>query len=92
MEIGLNIFLEFAYRDDLRTANIIVDDEDGVTCLVIDKGSFTLLINPIDEVRTRYDDAEKYRKKYEIFQSSYYYFLYIIFSDLTLYVFFIISD
>jgi cGMP-dependent protein kinase len=47
----------------LRTANIIVDDEDGVTCLVIDKESFNLLISPLDEVRTRYDDAEKYRKK-----------------------------
>lgn len=38
-------FCNLYYRDDLRTANIIVDDEDGATCLVIDKESFNLLSN-----------------------------------------------
>ena len=51
------------HRDDLRTANIIVDDEDGVTCLVIDREAFDQLISNIEEVRTRYDDATANRKK-----------------------------
>ncbi|CAG7830151.1 unnamed protein product [Allacma fusca] len=49
--------------DDLRTANIICDDEDGVNCLVIDREAFDQLISNIEEVRTRYDDATSNRKK-----------------------------
>lgn len=49
--------------DDLRTANILADDEDGVSCLVIDREAFDQLISSLEEVRTRYDDDEKHRKK-----------------------------
>jgi len=49
--------------DDLRTANIIADDKAGVTCLVIDKEAFHQIISALDEVRTRYDDDQKHRKK-----------------------------
>jgi len=46
--------------EDIRTANIIADDPEGVTCLVIDRESFNQLISGLDEIRTKYqqpDDA-----------------------------------
>lgn len=49
--------------DDLRTANIIADDENGVSCLVIDRETFNQLISNLDEIRTRYDDEGVERKK-----------------------------
>ncbi|XP_023294598.2 cGMP-dependent protein kinase, isozyme 2 forms cD4/T1/T3A/T3B isoform X3 [Lucilia cuprina] len=42
--------------DDLRTANIICDSPDGVTCLVIDRETFNQLISNLDEIKHRYDD------------------------------------
>ncbi|KAJ1529379.1 hypothetical protein ONE63_006165 [Megalurothrips usitatus] len=42
--------------DDLRTANIVADDPDGVCCLVIDRETFNQLISSLDEIRTRYRD------------------------------------
>jgi len=42
--------------DDLRTANIICDSQEGVTCLVIDRETFNQLISNLDEVKNRYND------------------------------------
>ncbi|CAH1167226.1 unnamed protein product [Phyllotreta striolata] len=49
--------------DDLRTANVIVDDPEGVTTLVIDRETFNQLISDLDEIRTKYkdDNLEKRR-------------------------------
>ncbi|CAB0011708.1 unnamed protein product, partial [Nesidiocoris tenuis] len=49
--------------DDLRTANIIVDDPEGVSCLVIDRETFNQLISGLDEIRTRYKDEVTDRKR-----------------------------
>lgn len=50
--------------EDLRTANIVADDPEGVTCLVIDRDSFHQLISHIDEIKTkRYDEDASFRKK-----------------------------
>lgn len=55
---------EFCYcRDDLRTANIIVDDPEGVTALVIDRETFNQLISDLDEIRTKYKDEYTDRKR-----------------------------
>lgn len=57
----LNGYLFFS--DDLRTANIIVDDPEGVTCLVIDRDTYLQLISNLDEVRTKYiDDVDDRRR------------------------------
>uniref|UniRef100_A0AAR5PBY1 cGMP-dependent protein kinase n=1 Tax=Dendroctonus ponderosae TaxID=77166 RepID=A0AAR5PBY1_DENPD len=51
------------HGDDLRTANIIVDDPEGVTCLVIDRDTYLQLISNLDEVRTKYvDDIDDRRR------------------------------
>ncbi|KAL1497632.1 hypothetical protein ABEB36_008558 [Hypothenemus hampei] len=56
------------HGDDLRTANIIVDDPEGVTCLVIDRDTYLQLISNLDEVRTRYiDDVDDRRRLNEEF-------------------------
>ncbi|XP_025412180.1 cGMP-dependent protein kinase, isozyme 2 forms cD4/T1/T3A/T3B isoform X3 [Sipha flava] len=44
--------------EDLRTANIIACDPDGVSCLVIDRETFNQLISGLDEIRTRYKDDD----------------------------------
>ncbi|KAK7791456.1 hypothetical protein R5R35_001379 [Gryllus longicercus] len=49
--------------DDLRTANIIADDPDGVTCLVIDRETFNQLISNLDEIRTSYKDEGVERRR-----------------------------
>ncbi|EAT40455.1 AAEL007826-PA [Aedes aegypti] len=56
--------------DDLRTANIICDSPEGVTCLVIDRDTFNQLISNLDEIKNRYnDDAVSEKKKiYEEFR------------------------
>ncbi|XP_065090721.1 cGMP-dependent protein kinase 1 isoform X3 [Ochlerotatus camptorhynchus] len=56
--------------DDLRTANIICDSPEGVTCLVIDRDTFNQLISNLDEIKNRYnDDAVSAKKKiYEEFR------------------------
>ncbi|CAH0564053.1 unnamed protein product [Brassicogethes aeneus] len=49
--------------DDLRTANIIVDDPEGVCCLVIDRETFNQLISNLDEIRTKYKDESNDRRR-----------------------------
>ncbi|XP_075215206.1 cGMP-dependent protein kinase for isoform X2 [Lycorma delicatula] len=49
--------------DDLRTANIVADDPEGVTCLVIDRETFNQLISSLDEIRTRYKDEGIERRR-----------------------------
>ena len=50
-------------REDIRTANIIADDPEGVSCLVIDRESFNQLISGLAEIRTKYvDDGNASRK------------------------------
>ncbi|CAB3371559.1 Hypothetical predicted protein [Cloeon dipterum] len=49
--------------DDLRTANIIADDAEGVSCLVIDRETFNQLISGLDEIRTRYKDEVVERRR-----------------------------
>ncbi|XP_046753311.1 cGMP-dependent protein kinase, isozyme 2 forms cD5/T2 isoform X2 [Diprion similis] len=49
--------------DDLRTANIIADDPDGVSCLVIDQETFKQLISSLDEIKTRYRDELVVRRR-----------------------------
>ncbi|XP_054723971.1 cGMP-dependent protein kinase, isozyme 2 forms cD4/T1/T3A/T3B-like isoform X2 [Uloborus diversus] len=50
--------------EDVRTANIVADDLEGVTCLVIDRESFHQLISHIDEIKLkRYDEDISFRKK-----------------------------
>lgn len=63
--------------EDVRTANIIADDPDGVTCLVIDRESFNQLISNIDEIKAkRYD--EEIRPKRRVYEE----FLGLTLSDL----------
>ena len=50
--------------DDLRTANIIADEQEGVTCLVIDRETFNQLISSLDEIRTRYKDEGVERRRW----------------------------
>ncbi|KAJ8910800.1 hypothetical protein NQ315_014508 [Exocentrus adspersus] len=49
--------------DDLRTANIIVDDPEGVSTLVIDRETFNQLISNLDEIRTKYKDEQTDRRR-----------------------------
>ncbi|XP_050511705.1 cGMP-dependent protein kinase, isozyme 2 forms cD4/T1/T3A/T3B isoform X2 [Diabrotica virgifera virgifera] len=49
--------------DDLRTANVIVDDPEGVTTLVIDRETFNQLISNLDEIRTKYKDENIERRR-----------------------------
>ncbi|XP_055386691.1 cGMP-dependent protein kinase, isozyme 2 forms cD4/T1/T3A/T3B isoform X2 [Condylostylus longicornis] len=49
--------------DDLRTANIICESPEGVTCLVIDRETFNQLISSLDEIRHRYDDEGTVERK-----------------------------
>uniref|UniRef100_A0ABD2XEI8 cGMP-dependent protein kinase n=1 Tax=Trichogramma kaykai TaxID=54128 RepID=A0ABD2XEI8_9HYME len=49
--------------DDQRTANIIADDPEGVSCLVIDRETFNQLISSIDGIRIQYQDEIDIRKK-----------------------------
>ncbi|KAF7285490.1 hypothetical protein GWI33_010588 [Rhynchophorus ferrugineus] len=51
------------HGDDLRTANIIADDLEGVTCLVIDRDTYIQLISTLDEVRTKYVDDNDDRRR-----------------------------
>ncbi|GAB6030894.1 hypothetical protein CHUAL_007726 [Chamberlinius hualienensis] len=50
--------------EDVRTANIIADDSEGVTCLIIDRDSFNQLISDLDEIKTKsYDEDLIIRRK-----------------------------
>ncbi|XP_077505308.1 cGMP-dependent protein kinase for isoform X1 [Amblyomma americanum] len=44
--------------EECRTANIIADDPEGVTCLVIDRDSFNQLMSNIDEIRGKQYDED----------------------------------
>jgi len=47
----------FIYREDVRTANIIADDTEGVDCLVIDRDSYVQLISNIADIQKAYPDG-----------------------------------
>lgn len=48
--------------EEVRTANIIADDKDGVDCLCLDRDSYTQLISSLGEVSLRqYEDEKKDR-------------------------------
>lgn len=50
--------------EDVRTANIIADDPEGVACLVIDRESFNQLISGLEEIRKKsYDEDLVVRRK-----------------------------
>ncbi|XP_069942431.1 cGMP-dependent protein kinase 1 isoform X2 [Cherax quadricarinatus] len=49
--------------EDIRTANIIADDPDGVTCLVIDRDSFKQLIGDLEEIKHCYGPVDLSRRK-----------------------------
>lgn len=54
---GIKLFIILiSCSDDLRTANIISDSEEGVTCLVIDRDTFNQSISNLDEIRNKYND------------------------------------
>jgi hypothetical protein len=59
IKVALNvdclILILILFSDDLRTANIICDSPDGVTCLVIDRETFNIISN-LDEIKNRYND------------------------------------
>jgi len=42
--------------EEVRTANIVADDAEGVKCLVIDRDSFSQLISNLEEIKKRYVD------------------------------------
>ncbi|XP_060576647.1 cGMP-dependent protein kinase 1-like [Ruditapes philippinarum] len=44
--------------EDIRTANIIADDPDGVDCLVLDRESYTQLISNLDDLQRNYEEDE----------------------------------
>lgn len=49
--------------EDIRTASVIADDEEGVSCLVIDNSSFEQLISRLEGVKNRYIDDGLIRKQ-----------------------------
>jgi len=42
--------------EEVRTANIVADDAEGVKCLVIDRESFSQMIANLEEIKKRYVD------------------------------------
>lgn len=42
--------------EEKRTANIVADDPEGVSCLVIDRESFHQLISNLDDIKNKYID------------------------------------
>lgn len=69
----MDLLILFIHKnsDDLRTANIICDTEDGVTCLVIDRETFKQLISNLDEIRNKYNDESTLeRKRYVHYSKS----------------------
>ena len=55
-------FFHYFSSEEKRTANIIADDDTGVTCLVIDRDSFNHLIANLDDIKTRYVDLSERKK------------------------------
>ena len=50
------------FSEEKRTANIVADDPEGVTCLVIDRESFHHLISNLEDIKTRYVDLPERKK------------------------------
>merc|ERR1739844_556849 len=48
--------------EEVRTANIMADDAEGVKCLVIDRESFSHLIANLDDIKKRYIDLPERKK------------------------------
>jgi len=46
-------------NDDVRTANIIASDAEGVDCLCLDRESYTQLIRNLEEIKKAYIDEDK---------------------------------
>ena len=53
--------------EEMRTANIIADDGEGVSCLVIDRDSFNQLISNLEEIKKRYIDLPARKQMYVFF-------------------------
>ena len=66
MKNNLNVKIILSSREDTRSFNVIADDPNGVTCLVLDRQSYREMI--ADELsRLNRDESCKYaRKKYVI--------------------------
>lgn len=56
MILLIDLLFLISFSDDLRTANIIADSLEGVTCLVIDRDTFNQSISNLDEIRNKYND------------------------------------
>ena len=50
--------------EEVRTANIVADDAEGVKCLVIDRESFSQMIANLEEIKKRYVDLPERTKMY----------------------------
>jgi len=48
--------------EEVRTANIMADDAEGVKCLVIDRESFSQMIANLDDIKRRYIDLPERKK------------------------------
>ena len=48
--------------EEVRTANIIADDGEGVKCLVIDRESFSQMIANLEDIKKRYIDLPERKK------------------------------
>ena len=48
--------------EEVRTANIVADDAEGVKCLVIDRESFSQMIANLDDIKRRYIDLPERKK------------------------------
>ena len=48
--------------EEVRTANIVADDAEGVKCLVIDRDAFTQMIANMDDIVKRYIDLPERKK------------------------------
>ena len=60
--------------EEVRTANIVADDGEGVKCLVIDRESFSQMIANLEEIKKRYIDLPE-RKKLFVIPKYLYYFI-----------------
>merc|ERR1719468_1313884 len=48
--------------EEVRTANIMADDAEGVKCLVIDREAFSQMIANINDIKTKYIDLPERKK------------------------------
>ena len=48
--------------EEVRTANIVADDGEGVKCLVIDREAFSQMIANLDDIKRRYVDLPERKK------------------------------